>query len=281
MSVLFKKYLRTVFLIPLRIKFFIKRMYAGKDTLTFRCNICGNVCTSQVSEIKKREAQSCYHCGSTLRFRTIIAALTEQLFRKMEVLPRLSEDKQIVGVGMSDVEIYAAPLRNKFSYTNTYYHKEPKLDITALKIESHNTADFVISTDIFEHVPPPVDVAFTNLYKLLKVGGVCIFSVPYRNDGDTVEHFPELYNYKLVQREGGTILANTTRDGRNQEFDNLCFHGGDGETLEMRIFSKSSLLKEIRKAGFREIRLYETSIPDYGILLNENTPSLIISMRKT
>jgi len=265
----------------LRLRFLKSRMLARDGTFTFRCNICGNWCTSPLSEVKGRESRSCYHCGSSRRFRTIIAALSEQLFGKIDILPDFRESKNIVGIGMSDAEVYARPLRNKFSYTNTYYHKEPKLDVMAIDERLHNTADFVISSDVFEHVPPPVDVAFFNLYKILKAGGVCIFSVPYEMEGETVEHFPELFHYRFIERKGATVLINTTRDGREQLFDNLRFHGGGGATVEMRVFSRLSLLSEIRKAGFGEVRLYDKSIPEYGIVVGDATPSLVISMRKT
>ena len=207
--------------------------------------------------------------------------MSEQLFGKIDILPNFKESKDIVGIGMSDAEVYARPLSDKFSYTNTYYHKEPKLDVTAVGEHMHGTADFIITTDVFEHVPPPVGLAFSNLYKILKVGGVCIFSVPYQMEGETIEHFPELFQYRLEGDKGGTRLVNVTRDGREQLFDNLRFHGGGGATVEMRVFSKSSLLEEIRKAGFNEVKLYDTSIPEYGILVEDPTPSLVISMRKT
>ncbi|OPX97795.1 MAG: hypothetical protein A4E58_01204 [Syntrophorhabdus sp. PtaB.Bin006] len=265
----------------LRLRFLRRRLLSPNDTCTFRCNICGNWCTSPLSEVKGRESRSCYHCGSNRRFRTIILALSEQLFNKVDILPHFKESKSIVGIGMSDTKIYARPLRNKFSYTNTYYHKEPKLDVMAISEDMYDTADFVISTDVFEHVPLPVGAAFSNLYKILKVGGVCIFSVPYRMEGVTIEHFPELFRYKLIERKGAVVLANTTRDGRDQLFDNLRFHGGGGATLEMRVFSKSSLLSEIKKAGFREVKLYDECIPEYGVMIEDATPSLVISMRKT
>jgi len=53
--------------------------------------------------------------------------------------------------------------------------------------------------------------------------------------------------------------------------EDLCFHGGDGLTLEMRIFSRKSLLALLAKAGFEVQKVYETSIREYGIcLMNYN-----------
>ncbi len=246
----------------------------------FRCNICGKVSISPLPEVKYREGASCYNCGSNSRYRSIIAALSEEIFGEIIPLPDFKKSKSIVGIGMSDSSIYAKLLSKKFSYQNTYYHKEPRLDIMSLSKAMYNQADFVISSEIFEHVPPPVDLAFDNLFKILKKGGVCIFSVPYNNQGVTQEHFPELFEYKIVTRNESKVLINKTREGVEQIFENLCFHGGPGTTLEMRKFSKPSLLDNIEKAGFTKIKLHDNSIPDYGILLDEDSDSLTISMRK-
>ena len=50
-----------------------------------------------------------------------------------------------------------------------------------------------------------------------------------------------------------------------QEFDNLVFHGGAGETLEMRVFSEAGVLEELRHAGFEDIRIRAEPHPDFGI----------------
>lgn len=59
------------------------------------------------------------------------------------------------------------------------------------------------------------------------------------------EHFPELFEYKIVTKKGNKVLINKTRQGKEQIFENLRFHSGPGETLEMRVFSRSSLLENI------------------------------------
>ena len=125
--------------------------------------------------------------------------------------------------------------------------------------------DFIISSDVFEHVPPPVSIAFANARKLLKPGGVLVFTVPYIKDGKTREHFPDLYKYEIIKKGSRCFLKNTTRDGVEQIFDNLVFHGGAGATLEMRVFSESSLREEFAKAGFNNITIYREPDFDHGI----------------
>jgi hypothetical protein len=65
----------------------------------------------------------------------------------------------------------------------------------------------------------------------------------------------------------------------------LCFHGGDGNTLEMRIFSKKSCLSFLEKSGFVDVTFYNITedMNKYGIFWdskNENDCSLIISAKK-
>jgi hypothetical protein len=156
-------------------------------------------------------------------------------------------------------------LARKLGYVNTFYHREPRLDITDISPEHESSLDFLISTDVFEHVAPPVSQAFINARRLLKGDGVFIFSVPYALHGETVEHFPDLFDYRIEERDSAPTLVNITRDGRSQEFRDLVFHGGAGETLEMRVFSEESLRREFMGAGFDEVKFYADHYFDYGI----------------
>jgi len=95
-----------------------------------------------------------------------------------QALNSLTVGGRLVGVGMSDWEGYANRLEKKLSYVNTYYHKAPLLDITAVDPSLSNLYDFIIATEVFEHISPPISRAFENVHRLLKPGGVFIFSVP-------------------------------------------------------------------------------------------------------
>jgi len=172
----------------------------------------------------------------------------------------------LVGLDMSGAAVYANRLPTKLGYTNTFLHKQPYLDITSPNDTWSQKCDFVISSDVLEHVAPPVSVAFENVYKLLKPGGVFILTVPYRKEGATIEHFPNLHEYSLREEHGRRILLNRTKDGDLERFEQLVFHGGEGETLEMRVFSEQSLLEELRAAGFHDIRIHKEDVPTFGIL---------------
>ena len=65
---------------------------------------------------------------------------------------------------------------------------------------------------------------------------------------------------------GGYKLVNATADGRRQTFRNLKFHGGEGQSLEMRIFSRKDILDHLRSAGFTRVDIRDEDYPERGIL---------------
>jgi SAM-dependent methyltransferase len=229
-------------------------------TLSFRCNVCG---ASSLVAMEKlgRELASCA-CGSSGRFRAIVKALSLELFNASLALPDFPARPDLVGLGMTDWDGYALRLAPLFSYRNTYYHQEPRLDIAASEIpEAMKGNDFVISSDVLEHIAPPVQKAFTNILDMLKPGGCFVLTVPYGLGSDTKEHFPELHEFDISERSGKYVLKNRTKSGAIQEFSDLRFHGGPGTTLEMRVFSESAILAHFHAAGFESIRVHRD--PDF------------------
>lgn len=235
------------------------------ETIKFKCNLCDHINISPLSALN-REEPSCSDCGSTVRMRSIILGLSLGLFNKPLALSQYPNDRSIIGLGMSDWDGYAKPLAKKLGYINTYYHQEPRFDITQPSASDFSNYDFVISTDVFEHVAPPISEAFRNVIKILKPGGVFVFSVPYSIENeDTVEHFPNLKQFEIKHDQQGFFLRNMTSHGQVEEFRNLVFHGGGGSTLELRVFSEKSMLRELNKAGFRDVRILGADYLEYGI----------------
>jgi len=241
-------------------------MFSRRKAVRFRCNICGQDCRCDRSALD-REVASCPACGSTLRMRAIVGLLTRELFGSFRPIGELPVRKDIRGVGLSDWHEYAWRLANLVDYTNTYYHQAPRLDITEIGDDIAATCDFIISTDVFEHVLPPVSRAFTGARRLLKPGGLLVLTVPYALEfSHTQEHFPELHEWRLDGDEAtGFRLHNRRRDGQDEVFDDLVFHGGPGSTLEMRVFSRDSLLAELRAAGFSDVRIAGEDLPEIGV----------------
>jgi SAM-dependent methyltransferase len=229
--------------------------------------------------IMGREIASCPQCGSTVRLRGLVALVSREVFGVELALPDFPVVKGLRGIGMSDPPTLAARFAEKFDYTNTFYHQSPNLDITKPAEADLGRYDFIVSSEVMEHVPPPIEQAFSNLYRMLKPDGLLLLTVPYRPAGLTTEHFPELHEFGLVSLGDRVALVNRRRDGTTEVFENLCFHGGDGSTVEMRVFSEQSLKEILIGAGFADVRIASESIPEFGVDHAE-TWSLPIVARK-
>jgi SAM-dependent methyltransferase len=238
------------------------------EKVYFRCNVCGGSCAAPMTALE-REKPSCRRCGSTVRTRTIVHLLTTELFGRSIAIPDLPLRRDLVGIGLSDTPGYARRLSEKLGYTNTYIHMEPRFDITAVPSRLSARYDFIIASEVFEHIAPPVSRAFVNARRLLKPHGVLIFSVRYTLDPETKEHFPDLYDYRIVESSGQWRLENRTADGRTQIYTDLVFHGGPGSTLEMRLFSRSGLIREFTEAGFAGVRIADETQLAHGIVWPE------------
>jgi SAM-dependent methyltransferase len=246
--------------------------------IPFTCNICGRQNSAPQSRFD-REVGSCDGCGSTVRTRAVVQMIARELFGMEIPLADFPVLKGIHGIGISDSPDYAERLAAKFSYRNTFYHKEPLFDIVNAPESEAGSYDFLIASEVFEHVAPPVEIAFLNAFRLLKPNGLFFFTVPYTLEPHTTEHFPELHDYGIARLSDGHVLVNRTRDGQVQLFQNLVFHGGGGETLEIRRFTENDLREQFRNAGFRELEIYGKNYAPFGILRTENW-SLPMTARK-
>jgi SAM-dependent methyltransferase len=220
--------------------------------MRFTCNICGaiNELTLQVAD---RERSTCSGCRSSMRFRSVVLALSRAICGmdlKLDDFPVL---KSIRGLGISDSDIYARRLEERFTYMNTYYHREPVFDVSHPDESEFGKYDFVICSDVLEHVAGPIDCAFQTLARLLKPTGFLILTVPYVVEVPGVEHFSSLHSYGIADVGGRPVLVNRSADGRYEVFDELRFHGGSGATLEMRVFSQDDISANLTAAGFARI----------------------------
>jgi SAM-dependent methyltransferase len=244
--------------------------------VSFICNICGR---ENTVETLCHEASSCAGCDSSVRLRALVYMLSMELFGQGLLLPEFPCLRAIKGMGLSDQLSYATVLAGKFDYTNTFYDREPRIDITESHPDRHGTYDFILSSDVFEHIGVPVERAFEEVYKLLKPHGVLCLTVPFSLKDQTIEHFPDLHEYAIVGLSGAPVLINRTKDGTLQVRDDLVFHGGAGATLEMRLFSRRDLERKLSAAGFETIVFQTEAIPRFGIAY-EGAWSLPLVARK-
>ena len=125
---------------------------------------------------------------------------------------------------------------------NTFHNREPRFDIANPPADDSGKYDFLLSSEVFEHVLPPAGAPFQNAFRVLKPHGFLVFTVPYSLELSMAEHFPDLHDFGLASLRDRVLLINRTRDGATQVFDNLVFHrDGSGTALEMREFSEASL----------------------------------------
>ncbi len=231
---------------------------------TFRCNVCGASAPRPDGGFD-REVTSCDTCGSTPRFRSIVHAISFGLFGQTMPLEEIPERRDLVGAGLSDWPGYADRLAERLTYENTYLHRPPFLDITDPVASRSGTLDLLVSSDVFEHVRPPVQLAFDAARGLLRPGGLFVLTVPYRSTGRTAEHFPDLGTFTTIELGGERVLVNRTAVGAFEVFGDLRYHGGDGATLEMRIFSLPDILSALDSAGFVDVQVLDTPCPRFGV----------------
>jgi SAM-dependent methyltransferase len=199
--------------------------------------------------------------------RALIYLLALELFGEALPLPEFPRHDNIKGFGMSDALCYATLLAEKVDYTNTFYDRQPYLDITESHPDQFGTYDFILSSDVFEHVAPPVERAFEEAYRLLKPNGFLCITVPSSHLVDeTDEHYPDLHQYSIVELAGEHVLINRKRDKSLEIHGNLVFHGGIGATLEMRLFAQKDLERKLRAAGFSDVVLNGDPVERFGIV---------------
>ena len=59
-------------------------------------------------------------------------------------------------------------------------------------------------------------------------------------------------------------LKNVTRDGTIETYENLQWHGGEGATLAMRLFTEKSMLQQLHRVGLNDVKYYRMFLK-YGI----------------
>ena len=229
----------------------------------FTCNNCDAQSTFN-PDGDWREAPSCANCGSSVRTRQLIYCLTSALYGSPATLSSI-KDPKYSGVGLSDPELLANQMASAFIYTNTFYHSEPKLDICNPSESRLGRSDFLISSDVFEHVPSPVQAAFDGAFAVLRPGGILVLTVPFDERVETTERFPNVKEFKLMNFDGEWLLVGKTQAQSYEVHDNLIFHGGPGTTVEMRFFSRQAVISHLLAAGFTDVVVHGQAHPEYGI----------------
>lgn len=216
-----------------------------------------------------------------MRTRSLIRVLSRELFLQDLPLTFFPRMKSIRGLGLTDVPRYAAALETRFDYRNTYHDREPKFDLMRPPEDWFGQFDFVIVSEVLEHVPAPAIQALRNAFQLLKPeGGVVVMTVPYSIErAPSKEHFPALHEWAITQLGGRSVLVNRRADGGLEVFDDLVFHIGETPALEMREYSEQGLRQMFEEAGFDSVNWHGDDYPPHGIVWREPW-SVPVAIRK-
>lgn len=186
------------------------------------CPVCGQYTTIRILSDNLRETGVCSECKSFNRQRQVAHVICERY-----------EVKSLLNLAELDMDIYLMESRgslfkalsnsSKFIcsdlYPNGLVPDSAPLESYHVDIQSapfcDNSFDLVISSDVFEHVPDAYK-GFKEIYRILKTGGVHIFSVPFTgNKTDEVRALPgpvhlmePRYHGDPLRKEGSLVYRN-------------------------------------------------------------------------
>lgn len=160
----------------------------------------------------------------------MVHKLSTELFGRSAPLPLIPPDKSIAGLGLTDSFSISSILEQRLSYRNTYLHREPRFDLTC-DPSPIGPLDFLIASEVLEHVEPPVIRAFRRAAAILKPSGFLLLTVPWIFDGGPQGELPELYDWKFCWHAGAWTVINRNPNGETEFFPRIAVDGGPGPCL--------------------------------------------------
>ncbi|MBA4407003.1 hypothetical protein C0389_06995 [bacterium] len=233
-----------------------------------KCNICGSQELFVFDNyLMSRESLLCNSCRSSNRIRQLARGLISY-FQNRELISTCIKDlaKELNDKSLTiydtDSNYYVAQLLKEYNgYITSDYRENVKpgtllgknhycQDLSLLTFIDESF-DVVLSSDVFEHVRL-YQQAIKEIYRVLKPGGVYIFTVPF--------------NSKLDEHETYVEVVDEKDPSKDIDLKPRVYHGdtiNSKGALLYRIYGKK-LFKEFEKAGF--LMKYErTTIPSHGI----------------
>lgn len=146
----------------------------------------------QQYEISARESMYCLFCTSSLRLRRLASSITRQFSKGQEIsLEEAIEGNYFKGLSIAEINscgvlhgILSGISSLKYSEYGSRKAQIPHQNIMNLTYKT-NSLDIILTSDTLEHVPD-FEKALRETYRVLKPGGVHIFTVPILMDRKTV-----------------------------------------------------------------------------------------------
>jgi SAM-dependent methyltransferase len=180
------------------------------------------------------------------------------------------------GIGLSDVPPLVPALQSKVAFTNTYFHQFPRLDLRSPPPELVGALEFVICSDVLEHVPPPIESALHGMFSCIRPDGFAVVTVPVAG-ATTDEYYPGIVDFEVREDDGSHVVEWTDADGAHHIDPEPDMHGGSGQTLAFRSCAAADIAERLRAVGFDPV-WEPPPIPELGIFPIEN-PGVFLARR--
>ena len=230
-----------------------------------KCNICNANLEYELKEeltndevLGFRETLFCNKCSSISRDRAFMWAFSNCIENK-DLLSELKKNKNLHIFESYGLRSYPKILKKKFDYINTKTsHFFPFLRLFPKKYSdlqnlffNDNTFDFVLASDVFEHVRRD-DKAFSEIYRVLKPNGYLIFTIPF------------VYSQNFTKIKVNVVVEKDIFLSKPQYHESGI---ENPETLEYRIYGKD-LFKKLNNIGFN-LKYLCIQIPKFSISQQE------------
>jgi SAM-dependent methyltransferase len=266
--------LREPWRLPQRLNYRNVALWRVLRRVQFRCNVCGHVGAAlyrmpDLGRAKQqriailRETMRCRGCNSSMRDRTLAAALLQVLAANYGV--RAETVHSLAGRLPETLSIYdtdshsqlSRELSRELGYVRSEYvpglanglELEPghlyNMDLQEI-IFADDSFDIILSSEVMEHVREPAK-AHSEIARCLRRGGFYVFTVPY-DDSLNLHHV-------LVDSHGPTDLP----------LEPPHLHGDPirGRILSYRIFGRQ-LINDLAEVGL-DASFRRVSAPDAGV----------------
>lgn len=119
---------------------------------------------------------------------------------------------------------------------------------------------------MLEHVVGNWCKPLADLHSLLSTNGFLLLTVPWIDNVECgIEHYPDCINFEIEKIDEKFRAKIITSEGTFFFDEDPVFHGGPGNTLEMRIFSLPELVKSLKNAGFNDVTVRPLDNQLFGI----------------